>query len=169
MTYVEKEVHPLFGLSALFVFIIFGFLGFIILPIAYLLTQNVVHRCSRCLQKLGEKTCYGLPDDPSAPIWHFRLGKCSIVTSPIYAIIGIILSCIGCCFYVYMRPGYDLNSNPLYHHNIEHKDINASWEDFLKDCGGAAVIENQVHAKMQFNTKYENNLVNWTGYYAETK
>ena len=68
MTYVEKEVHPLFGLSALFVFIIFGFLGFIILPIAYLLTQNVVHRCSRCLQKLGEKTCYGLPDDPSAPV-----------------------------------------------------------------------------------------------------
>ena len=40
-----------------------------------------------------------------------------------------------------MRPGYDLNSNPLYHHNIEHKDINASWEDFLKDCGGAAVID----------------------------
>jgi hypothetical protein len=41
-----------------------------------------------------------------------------------------------------MRPGYDLNSNPLYHHNIEHKEISATWGDFLNDCGGGAVIEN---------------------------
>ena len=31
------------------------------------------------------------------------------------------------------------------------------------------MIENQVHAKMQFNEKYENNIVNWKGYYAELK
>jgi hypothetical protein len=55
VTYVEKEVHPLFGLCAIFILFIFGFLSMIILPIVFLLTKNVVHRCSRCLQKLGEK------------------------------------------------------------------------------------------------------------------
>jgi len=169
VTYIEKEVHPMFGITCIFVFMIFGFLGFIILPITYLLTQNVVHRCSRCLQKLGEKSCYGMPDDLSAPVWHFRLGKCSIVTSRLWAIIIGILSFAGSCFYVYMRPGFDLQSNPLFHHNIESKVIDATWEDFLNECGGTAILENQVHAKMLFNDHYENNIVSWKGYFTETK
>ena len=55
VTYVEHEVNPFFGIGALVVFAIFGFLAFIILPVAFLLTKNAVHRCSRCLQKMGEK------------------------------------------------------------------------------------------------------------------
>lgn len=169
VTYIEKEAHPLFGLAAIMVVFIFGLLSFIILPIAYFLTQNVVHRCSRCLQKLGEKSCYGMPDDFKAEVWHFRLGKCSIVTSRIYAIIAILLFSIFCCGYVYMRPSWDLNQNPLFHHNIESKKIDATWKDYLVDCGGSAVIENQVHAKMRFNEAYENNEVAWKGYFAEVK
>ena len=55
VTYVEHEGHPLFLLAAIVIFVIFGFLSVIILPIAFLVTKNAVHRCSRCLQKLGEK------------------------------------------------------------------------------------------------------------------
>jgi hypothetical protein len=61
VTYVEHEGHPLFVLIALLVIIIFGFLSIIILPIGYMLSKNAVHRCSRCLQKLGEKKCFGIP------------------------------------------------------------------------------------------------------------
>jgi hypothetical protein len=61
VTYVEHEGHPLFLMFAMGVLIIFGFLSFIILPVAYLLTKNAVHRCSRCLQKLGERQCFGIP------------------------------------------------------------------------------------------------------------
>jgi hypothetical protein len=61
VTYVEHEGHPLFLLIAMLVVIIFGFLSFIILPIGYLATKNAVHRCSRCLQKMGEKRCFGIP------------------------------------------------------------------------------------------------------------
>jgi hypothetical protein len=68
VTYVEKEVHPLFGLSALFIVFIFGLLSVIILPVLFLLTKNVVHRCSRCLQQLGVKQCYGMPDNFSEPV-----------------------------------------------------------------------------------------------------
>lgn len=55
VTYVEHEGHPLFILFGLAIVMIFGLLSFVILPIGYLLTKNAVHRCSRCLQKLGEK------------------------------------------------------------------------------------------------------------------
>ena len=55
VTYVEHEVNPFFGIAALATFCVFGLLAFIILPVAFLLTKNAVHRCSRCLQKMGEK------------------------------------------------------------------------------------------------------------------
>ena len=63
VTYVEHEVNPFFGVGAIMTFIVFGFLSFIILPVAYLVTKNAVHRCSRCLNKIGEKPCFGLPDN----------------------------------------------------------------------------------------------------------
>jgi hypothetical protein len=39
----------------------------------------------------------------------------------------------------------------------------------LEDCGGEKVIDNSVHTKSVFNEKYENNVVNWSGYFAEVK
>jgi len=92
-----------------------------------------------------------------------------VVTTRIYAIIGITIFALGCGGYIYMRPSWDLNTNPLFHHNLESHEINSSWENYLKDCGGSSVVENQVHAKMQFNKEYENNVINWTGVFAEVK
>ena len=91
------------------------------------------------------------------------------MTARIYAIIVLILSAMGCGFYVYMRPSFDLHQNPLVHHNLDSHRINTSWADFLLDCGGEQVIENFVHTKMVFNDRYENNIVSWSGFYAETK
>lgn len=169
VTYVEHEVNKAFGIVAVVIFVIFGFLSIIILPLVFFLTKNAVHRCSRCISTLGEKSCFGLPDDWNAPIWHFRFGKCSIVTARIYAIIVMVLFAVACCVYVYLRPSYDFHHNPLVHHNIESHRINTSWADYLQDCGGEQVIENFVHTKMVFNDKYENNIVNWSGYFTEFK
>lgn len=47
--------------------------------------------------------------------------------------------------------------------------ITATWEEFLSDCGGEIIVENNVHARNTFNHKYENNVVSWAGYYADTK
>ena len=55
VTYVEHEFNPFFPIAALMTFFIFGLLSFIILPLAFFLTKNAVHRCCKCLQKLGEK------------------------------------------------------------------------------------------------------------------
>ena len=102
-------------------------------------------------------------------IWHFRLGKCSIVTSRIYAILGLSVFSVLACYYVYLRPNFAVHNNPLSHHNIESYNIDTTWPEFLQDCGGEQVIENFVHTKLVFNDKYENNVVNWSGYYAEVK
>jgi len=65
VTYVEHETNSLFGLAAIMIAVVFGLLSFIILPVVYLITQVAVHRCSRCLQTLGQRSCIGLPEDLS--------------------------------------------------------------------------------------------------------
>jgi hypothetical protein len=102
-------------------------------------------------------------------VWHFRLGKCSIVTARLYALIMIALFSAGAGWYVYARPSLGFHQNPLMHHNTESHPIDETWIDYLQDCGGEQVIENFVHTKLVYNEKYENYQVNWSGYIAETK
>ena len=51
----------------------------------------------------------------------------------------------------------------------DSKEIFVTWDEFLKDCGGEIIVENYVHAKNIFNTKYEQNIITWEGFFAETK
>lgn len=164
-TYVEQETHPLFFISALFIFMVFGFLGLVIVPVVFLLTKSAVHRCSRCLQKMGEKQCFGLPTDPADEVWHFRLGKCSVVLSRLYAILILVVFCVIAGYYVYLHPNEDPHHHPL----GSGKQIEATWSDYIEDCGAEVVVENFVHAKKQFEDKYQSNIITWRGYFAQTK
>jgi hypothetical protein len=65
---VEQETNPFFGVASLLVIIVFGLFSFVLLPLGYLLTLSAVHRCSRCLQRMGEKQFIGLPEDFRAPV-----------------------------------------------------------------------------------------------------
>ena len=67
-----------------------------------------------------------------------------------------------------MRPFY-FNTIAPYETPKESKVIAISWEEFLKDCGGEVIVENFVHARSIFNKKYENNQIDWTGIFVETK
>lgn len=78
-----------------------------------------------------------------------------------------ILSALA-ILYVYMRPSFFQPLTP-FEEPKESKVIYNTWEDFLKDCGGEVVVENNVHARNIFNKKYEANIVSWTGYFAESK
>jgi hypothetical protein len=71
-------------------------------------------------------------------------------------------------YYVYMCPSIFTPHTP-FQAPKESKLISSTWEEFLKDCGGEVIVENNVHARNVFNQKYENNQVAWRGYYAETK
>ena len=61
------------------------------------------------------------------------------------------------------------NSSIAFEAPKESFKISATLEEFLGDCGGEIIVENNVHARTTFNKKYENNVVTWTGYYADTK
>jgi hypothetical protein len=71
-----------------------------------------------------------------------------------YAVGLLLLFTIISVFYVYMRPSYFQPLSP-YEVPKESKVIDYTWEDFLKDCGGDVIVENNVHARNIFNIKYE--------------
>mmetsp|Transcript_13935 Transcript_13935/g.23699 ORF Transcript_13935/g.23699 Transcript_13935/m.23699 type:complete len:269 (-) Transcript_13935:27-833(-) len=161
-------MNPFFPICAVMSLLIFGYLSLIICPMTYLITQNAVHRCSRCLQTLGVKRCFGKPDDLSAPIWHIKLGKCALIIDRIYAILLLGSFAAFSVYYVYSRPY-------IPHHSFfdkpqqESLNITLSWNDYLESCSGERIIENQVFALHEFTQKYENNVVDWDGYYIDTK
>lgn len=85
-----------------------------------------------------------------------------------YAIILLIIFALLSGYYVYLRPSY-FTPLTVYEHPTESKEISTTWEEFLSDCGGEVIVENYVHARSVFNKKYENNIIEWNGFYTETK
>ena len=147
---------------------IFGYLSLILCPLIFLLTQNAVHRCSRCLVTMGIKRCFGLPEDFNSPIYHLRLGKCAVVIGRIYAIIILAILCGGSAFYVYKFP-YTVHHSMFDKPDVESKLISTKWTGYLEDCSGAKIIENQVHAAHMFSQKYQDNVIEWDGYFIDFK
>ena len=90
--------------------------------------------------------------------------------SRLYALTLIALSILSIIAYVYYGPTLSsgIVSSP-YKAPKESKLITATWEDFLKDCGGEVIVENFVHARSIFNRKYESNIVEWTGHFVDIK
>jgi hypothetical protein len=178
---VQHEMNPIFPICSVICFFIFGYVSFLLCPLAYLLTQNAVHRCSRCLQILGIKRCFGIPDDLGAnvsifihflsnflQIYHIRLGKCAIVMERIYAILLTIIIIGTSVTYAYNKP-YTLHHSFFERPQEESITIENTWSQYLESCSGEKIIENQVHALHLFSQTYENNIVNWDGYYIDTK
>ncbi len=58
--------------------------------------------------------------------------------------------------YVYYRP-YKVESISPFNVPETSTLIQATWEDFIKDCGGEVIVENYVRARSLFNKRYENN------------
>ena len=59
-------------------------------------------------------------------------------------------------YYVYMRPSMFTPMTP-FEAPRESRVILSTREEFLGDCGGEIIVENNVHARNLFNQKYENN------------
>jgi hypothetical protein len=88
----------------------------------------------------------------------------------IYALTLITILIILCIAYVVVRPSFASNFIIMpYDKPQPTRIINATWTEFLQDCGGAVIVENYVHARSEFNRKYENQIVLWTGLYAGQK
>ena len=86
----------------------------------------------------------------------------------LYGIILIGLIAALSLLYVYYRPKFFEPISP-YHAPLKQLEISETWTDFQKDCGGEVIVENFIHARSIFNKKYENNVIEWTGYFVERK
>lgn len=91
-----------------------------------------------------------------------------MVISRGYAVCVLVIFTALSMYYVYLRPSYSTHLTP-YEVPKESKPIPYSWEEFLNDCGGTVIVENNVHARNIFNQKYESNVVTWKGFFAESK
>lgn len=48
-------------------------------------------------------------------------------------------------------------------------NIALTWKNYLEDCSGSKIIENQVHAAHIFSQKYKENTIEWDGYFIDYK
>jgi len=90
-----------------------------------------------------------------------------VVISRLYAVVILVLFSMFSIYYVYVSPS--AFQAPAHDHAKPAHEIQAQWTDFIEDCGGETIVENYVHAKKIFEDRYENAIVTWRGYYAETK
>jgi hypothetical protein len=109
---------------------------------------------------------FGVPD-LNQEILVFRLGKCSLVIS---RTVGIAIFSVLAVIFLYFSWFYDFGMGE----EARFKDkksivISASWEDYIDECGANVVIVNNVKANEIFKNKYQNNVVNWSGYYIDSK
>lgn len=103
VTYVEHETSPLFYIFILFSMFAFGWTFIFLVPFAYVLLKNAVHRCSRCLNEIGTRHTFGIPD-LNQEILVFRLGRCSIVIS---RTVGIAIFSVLAVIFLYFSWFYD--------------------------------------------------------------
>jgi hypothetical protein len=73
-----------------------------------------------------------------------------VVISRGYALAVLIIFTILSLYYVYLRPGFFTPMTPFEAPKESHV-IDSTWEEFLGDCGGTVVVENNVHARNIFN------------------
>jgi hypothetical protein len=86
----------------------------------------------------------------------------------IYAIILMVIIATVSIVYVYNKP-YTMHHSFFERPMEEAQVIDKTWVNFLETCSGEKIIENQVHALHEFSQQYENNIINWDGYYIDTK
>ena len=107
---------------------------------------------------------FGLPDI-NQEILVFNLGKWSVVIS---RTVGIALFSIIAIVFFYFSWFYDfeVEGKMTVKQGIE---VSFPWTEYIKDCGSDVIISNNLKAKEIFKTKYQNNYVNWSGYFFQKR
>ncbi|XP_053993390.1 uncharacterized protein LOC128884208 isoform X2 [Hylaeus volcanicus] len=115
---------------AFLVFLFFGWLSIFIVPFLWSLLQTAVHFCPVCetvLLKLKRVSVLNFREQ----IITLRIGTCALVLTKRY-LLGI-LSLVSFVFFLLTLRWYiNATDFPVV---IKNQPINATWTDFLEDCG----------------------------------
>ena len=74
VTYVEHEVSPMFYAFLIISMFAFGWMFLFLVPFAYIMLKDAVHRCSRCLNEIGTRHMFSLPTIQKE-IFVIQIGK----------------------------------------------------------------------------------------------
>lgn len=140
-------------IAACIVILVCGIWSFCVLPFAVPLSKAIVVRCAKCSTKLETKQPFGL-FSLQDEIFTLKFGDCIIVMTRTYFLVGllVILSILTYYWYGSITPPRE----------VVYSD--ATWEEYIKDCGMEVVLVNSIRASQVFKQKYEGKTVNWDGY-----
>ena len=126
-----------------------------LLPFVIPLSKALATKCARCGTTLELKqpvSWLSLKDE----VMTFKCGECAVVISRSYLLTAVII--ISCVFlYIWSTPEHT-------GHSHEHIYSQATWPEYIKDCGGEVVLKNSIRATEMFSRKYEGKTITWDGY-----
>lgn len=130
VTYVEHELSPIFYIFLLFSMFIFGWTFIFLIPFAYLLLQNAVHRCSMCLNEIGTRHNFGIPDF-TQDFLTLKLGKSMIIV--VSRKVGIAAFVVLSLIFLYFSWIYDFGSIEIDSEVLKSYEIKAEWTEFIEE------------------------------------
>ncbi|EER12177.1 lipopolysaccharide-induced transcription factor regulating tumor necrosis factor alpha, putative [Perkinsus marinus ATCC 50983] len=157
-TFITHEASIVSYLLALVLVLILQWLSICILPVVWPLLKDTVHRCPNCLNKIGSRSKIALPTSLKNDVLTFRIGHCAVVLARRYVVILLALVTVIGLFYVARSSGVMQPAMVP-----RGPDIDASWKDFLTDCGERAYLGNPLHSVKAFEEKYKYQTVKWKG------
>lgn len=158
LTTVELQATGCSFMVALSIFFCCGWLSLCLLPFIWSLLQTAVHRCPLCQEKLSSRsrvTCFQFREQ----IVTLRIGTCAIVLSRRYIIgilsmLSLLLLTLSVRWYLAAVGFPDA---------LRGEVANATWTEFLEDCGVKSYLGNPLKAEALFEEKYADHTVRWQG------
>lgn len=164
VTQVEQHSTWVSVVVFLILFLLIHIFSFCVYPFISSFTQQFVHTCPRCSGEIYRSRQFELPSIRHEVI-TFRCGSCALVVSRKYvlgAFCCILLVCGASTLRWYTRTfGLpDIEEGPM---------IDATWIDYVRDCGTRSSLGNPLHAQAKFENNYYGKTVKWEGRLLEVK
>eukprot|EP01055_Gregarina_sp_Pseudo9_P000396 Gregarina_sp_Pseudo_9__395@NODE_1259_length_1736_cov_8_998232_g1184_i0_p1_GENE_NODE_1259_length_1736_cov_8_998232_g1184_i0NODE_1259_length_1736_cov_8_998232_g1184_i0_p1_ORF_typecomplete_len363_score39_71zfLITAFlike/PF10601_9/5e12zfLITAFlike/PF10601_9/4_3e02Cytochrom_B_C/PF00032_17/0_28zfCSL/PF05207_13/6_8e02zfCSL/PF05207_13/0_15zf_Rg/PF17915_1/3_8e03zf_Rg/PF17915_1/0_26DUF4131/PF13567_6/26zinc_ribbon_15/PF17032_5/3_5e02zinc_ribbon_15/PF17032_5/2_9e02zinc_ribbon_15/PF17032_5/2_4Sgf11/PF08209_11/2 len=145
-------------------FLFLHIFSFCVYPFISSFTQQFVHVCPRCSGEIHRARQFELPSIRHEVI-TLRCGSCALVISRKYlfgALCCLLLVCGASTLRWYVRTfGLpDIEEGPV---------IDATWADYVRDCGTRSSLGNPLHAQARFEHDYYGKTVRWEGRLLEVK
>ena len=153
--------------------LLFGILGFILLPVLVNLTKSAIHRCAKCLNEVKTNSYFGLSsmDDN---IVSFQMGSAGVIlTRRLLLYIALVLTAslgIYTVLKVESTHNHDEGKNlTAVYVCVVPIDYGITWPQYIKDCGIQALQKNSREARVSYNMHYANRGIEWDGYVVRVK
>lgn len=154
---VSTQVTLYSYIASFFCVLILQWWSILILPMLIPLSKAIVHRCSSCNNTLATYHPFGLPSMHDE-VMTLKCGDCAVILSRTYTIILLILTLCGITYMSYSIEPF--KPSKFYIDEMS----NATWSEYISDCGSDQVLKNSFRVSQVFKDKYKGKEITWDGY-----